>query len=271
MGPMVHSNPEAVMVIRDLVPSFLTTFSLPFSRGGVVKFGGRATAVKLSNGKIAVFSPVSLTNDVKKTISSMGGDVGYLIAPDIEHHIHLNAWHDAYPNSQILAPEGLPEKRKKQSHPPLPFPYVVTASNKSTILPPDLAREFKLEYSPMHPNKELAFLHIPTKSLIVADLLFNLPAKEQYSKAPESHGGVLTSLVQKFLGLEGEAKGQLRWNWWLAAAKDRKGFAEGVKEIRAWDFDRIIPCHGDVIEGRQNSTGAWDKVFKWFLDDSVKK
>jgi hypothetical protein len=78
---MTHASPETVMVIRNLIPSVVTTFSLPFARGGVVKFGGRATAVKLHNGKIAVFSPVSLTEDVKNSIANLGGDVAYLIAP----------------------------------------------------------------------------------------------------------------------------------------------------------------------------------------------
>lgn len=36
------SNPEDVMVIRELVPG-ITTLSLPFARGGLIKFGGRAT------------------------------------------------------------------------------------------------------------------------------------------------------------------------------------------------------------------------------------
>ena len=32
---------------------------------------------------------------------------------------------------------------------------------------------------PAHVKKDIAFYHVPSKSLLEADLLFNLPAKEQ--------------------------------------------------------------------------------------------
>lgn len=35
-------DPEAVLVIRDVLPN-ITTLSLPFARFGILKFGGRAT------------------------------------------------------------------------------------------------------------------------------------------------------------------------------------------------------------------------------------
>lgn len=67
------------MVIRQLSPN-ITTFSVPFERGGIIKFGGRATSVKLQDGGLAVFSPVSLTEEVKSTIKSQG-EVKYIVAP----------------------------------------------------------------------------------------------------------------------------------------------------------------------------------------------
>lgn len=42
-------------------------------------------------------------------------------------------------------------------------------------------------------NKDVAFLHKASRTLIVADLLFNLPAKEQYSKSSSSPGGIFAS------------------------------------------------------------------------------
>lgn len=39
---LVPKNPEEVMVIREIVPG-VTTLSVPFLRGGLIKFGGRAT------------------------------------------------------------------------------------------------------------------------------------------------------------------------------------------------------------------------------------
>jgi hypothetical protein len=42
MAPQVPSNPDEVMVIRNVTPD-IVTLSLPFSPFGGVKFGGRGT------------------------------------------------------------------------------------------------------------------------------------------------------------------------------------------------------------------------------------
>ncbi len=39
---LVPSNPSAVMVIRDITPN-ITTLSVPFSRFGLFRIGGRGT------------------------------------------------------------------------------------------------------------------------------------------------------------------------------------------------------------------------------------
>jgi hypothetical protein len=43
---LVPSDPAKVMVIRDVVPKTITTFSTPFWRFGRIKFGGRGTVGK---------------------------------------------------------------------------------------------------------------------------------------------------------------------------------------------------------------------------------
>lgn len=42
---LVPSNPEDVMVIRDITPN-IVTLSVPFQRVGKLRFGGRATIGK---------------------------------------------------------------------------------------------------------------------------------------------------------------------------------------------------------------------------------
>lgn len=50
---------EKQMVIRELVPG-VTTLSVPFSRGGIIKFGGRATIGIYHFLSLAVSPPSSL-------------------------------------------------------------------------------------------------------------------------------------------------------------------------------------------------------------------
>lgn len=272
MGPKLFpSNPSEVMVIRKVTPD-IVTLSLPFTRFGFFKFGGRGTMVKMASGSIAVFSPVNLTPEVKETISSLGGTVKYIAAPDLQHHLHVTAWKNAFPNAQIIAPEGLWEKR--QSNPEFkdtPFDHIFKKSKyPQQTVNDEFDSEFETEYVHGHGSRELVFLHKPSRTVIEADLLFNMPANEQYSRSTEDgSSGFMTKLVSSMMTAQPPAIWQRRFAWYVLAAKDRQGFAESMKKIDRWDFDRIIPCHGDVIE-----TGAkriFEDVFAWFLDDAKKR
>jgi hypothetical protein len=53
---LVPKNPEEVMVIRDVAPG-VTTLSVPFSRFGLIKVGGRAT-IGISSFTLFPQSPI---------------------------------------------------------------------------------------------------------------------------------------------------------------------------------------------------------------------
>lgn len=261
---LVPSDPAKVMVIREVVPRTITTLSAPFSRFGRVKIGGRGTIVRLQTGALAVFSPVALTDDVKAKVSELG-EVKYIAALDQEHHIFLGPWHKQYPNAQVMGPDTLPEKRAKQKNENVPFAFLFNKSKPVETISPEFDAEFDWEYVEAHVNKELVFHHKPTRSLIQADLMFNLPATEQYSKSDENpNTGLFTKLFTALQSTQGNAIWQQRTIWYGTSASNRKGFAQSIARIDKWNFDRIISCHGDVIEG--NGKGVFEKVFRWHLD-----
>lgn len=227
-------------------------------------------AVKLSSGALAVFSPVALTDATKAKVTEMGGQVRYLIALDYEHHIFLSEWAKQYPEALLIGPEGLQEKRAKQDDERIGkenFAVVFTKSKKhDTKVSEEFDADFDYEYVDGHANKELVFNYKPDKVLIQADLMFNLPAIEQYSKVPElekqKNNGFTNKLFNGIQNVEGDAKWIKRFNWYLLA-KDRPSFNKSINIIKSWDFDTMIPCHGDVIEGDGKATFL--KVFDWHL------
>lgn len=267
---LIPANPADVMVIRNITPN-VVTFSVPFKRFGTIPVGGRGTVVKLTSGALAVFSPVAMTDDVKAKLAELGGTVKYIIAPDIEHHIFITEWHQAYPEAKIIGPEGLPEKRVKQSanDPKIgkeEFAVVFTAKDKLSIkVDEEFDRDFLYEYVDSHANKELVFLYKPERIMIEADLMFNLPADEQYSKCPESEKkvGFPGKLFVNMQTTQGEAKGMKRFLWYVLSARDRNGFNESVKRINDWDFDTLIPCHGETLVG--NGKETFSRIFEWHL------
>lgn len=241
--------------------------------------------MRLESGALAVFSPVALTEDVKRKVSEMG-EVKYIAALDnevrlfsialrvllqknltkhLQHHIFLGPWHTEYPNAQVMGPEMLPEKRAKQNNENVPFSVLFSASKPVTSISPEFDAEFDWEYVPSHVNKELVFHHRPTRSLILADLMFNLPATEQFSKSGvEPNTGILSKIFNTLQSTKGDAKWQQRTIWYGTSAKDRNGFSKSMEKIDKWEFERIIPCHGDVIEGE--GKGIFEKVMRWHLD-----
>lgn len=270
---LIPSDPDKVMVIRTLTPS-IVTYSTPFLRFGRIKIGGRGTVVKLSNGALAVFSPVALTPTVLTSLTERLGsqDIRYITALDQEHHIFVESWHKQWPNATIIAPETLPDYRDKQNY------FKVPSSNwhlfrkndpASLSVDPAFDAEFDAEYVHAHANQEIVFHHRPSRTLIEADLLFNLPATEQMSRSGVSPtSGFLTRLFVGLNNTAGDAIWQRRFLWYAISSSDRKGYNASMAKIAKWDFDRIIPCHGDVIE--TNGKGIFQKVMQWHLEAAKK-
>lgn len=268
---LVPANPSDVMVIRDVTAN-VVTLSVPFARFGTIPVGGRATIVRLTSGALAVFSPVALTPEVKAKVDSLGGNVQYLIAPDLEHHIYLSTWATAYPSAKLIGPEGLPEKRLATTGDDKigkePFAVVFKGATKKDIkISAEFDADFEYEYVDAHANKELVFFYKPDKVLIEADLVFNLPAIEQYSRvadADKPKPGIFAKVFMSAQSGEGAAKGQKRLLWYALSSGNRTGFNESAKRIHSWDFDTLIPCHGETIVG--GAKAFYEKVFEWHLN-----
>lgn len=231
--------------------------------------------VKLATGSLAVFSPAPITPSLSSKLASLGNRVSYIIAPDLEHHIFLSAWHSAYPTAHFIGPAGLAEKRAEQAKKndkvtAITFQTVFSEANRDTVRVSDeFDREFVYEFVGAHPNKELVFCHTPSKTLIEADLLFNLPATEQYSRSAEDAGsGWATRLACQLMGTQGDALWQKRAQWYLFSAKNRPSYEKSLQRISGWDFENVVPCHGDSIVG--GGKGVFEKVFGWHLEGVAK-
>lgn len=234
--------------------------------------------VKLTSGNLAVFSPVALTPSAQKRISALGnGKVAYIIAPDIEHHIFVSEWARAFPEAKIIGPEGLPEKRAKTRGDDRigqeTFDVVFRAATKrQTAISPEFDADFEYEFVDAHVNKELVFFYKPDRVMIEADLFFNLPPTEQYSRVvDEPKEGMLSKLFGRFQSAQYEPTKMRRFIWYLVSRSDRDGFNDSIRRMDAWDFNKVIPCHGDTIVPFHgdiivaNPKEVYRKVFAWHL------
>ena len=222
--------------------------------------------MKLASGSIVVISAVKLTEHVRHAVGSFGGTVKYILAPNLEHYIHIAEWKNAFPDAKVIGPDLLPQKCAKN---PLlkdvQFDIVYTSSNRSPFVSEEFDSEFEVEYLDSMASQDIVLFHKRSKTAIEADLLFNVPATEQFSKSGKS---ATSGILFYFLAPLFSAKGSATWQKWLAwhvlSSKDRHGFTHSLERINSWQFERIIPCHGDVIESEARQVFA--KVFERFLE-----
>ncbi|KAJ7598658.1 hypothetical protein C8J56DRAFT_814825 [Mycena floridula] len=253
------------LVIRQVTEN-VWTFSRPFPRFGFLPWGGRSTAIKLDAG-VWVLASTPLTQETKSTIDKLG-PVKWIVAADILHHMFLAEFKKAYPDAKLIGVEGLGEKKKAEgveldggkstNH----LPYVKLTDLLSAEYGRDPAGtlygfedEIKACYFSGFENKDVAFHHVASKTLIVADLLFNLPGKEQYSKTTKSAKIPIIGKLDPYTWVHK--------NFVWGAGKDKPAMTRDAKTVAEWDFERVIMCHGDVIE--TDGKKAWASAYTKYL------
>ncbi|KAJ6469502.1 hypothetical protein C8R45DRAFT_433057 [Mycena sanguinolenta] len=238
------------IIIREVAED-VWIFSRPFPLFGWIHIGGRSTAVKLSSGGVWVIASTPLSQETKAKLDELG-PVEYIIGINSVHNLFLGEFKRAYPNAKLIAPAAALERCSDKT---LSFDGVWGRD------PPETKYGFEDDiqacYFSGHSNKDVAFFHPRSSTLIEADLVVNLPGTEQYSKS--AMAGRFP-----FYGPLGKPYGWLQNKLAAARAQDPIAMKRDVKTVAEWKFERIIPCHGDVIESEGNM--VWIEAYKSFLD-----
>ncbi|OSD02699.1 hypothetical protein PYCCODRAFT_1452177 [Trametes coccinea BRFM310] len=247
MSSSTHNDSKCA--IREVAPD-VWTFSCPFSRFGLIPFGGRSTAIKLSNGDVWVLASTPLDEATKSKLAEIG-PVKWIVGADAVHHLFLGDYKKQYPDAKLIAVDEAAKKKAKEG---LKFDGAWGADPASTRY--GFEGDVQHCYFSGFKNKDVAFFHPKSRTMIEADLLFNLPAREQYSKTGSP------GYFPIFGNLNPYSWAHKRFAWSLGV--DKEAMKRDVKTVAGWDFDRIIPCHGDVIE--KNAKAAWLEAYKWYMD-----
>ena len=183
----------------------------------------RMTVVRLEDGGLWVHSPGPIDDRTAQELDRLG-PVRFLVAPNRYHHLHLPAAVVRFPEAEVLGVSGLAEKRKD-----------LTFTGTLGVASPWGAEMQPIPIDGMPALNEVAFCHRPSGSLLVADLLFNLqqprgPILSTYLRLTGVHRRVAMSRMIRF------------------AIRDRAACAASCLRLLRQPFDRLIPCHGDVVE-----------------------
>jgi hypothetical protein len=202
-----------------------------------VETGTRMTVARLADGGLFVHSPVSLDGGTREAIDALG-PVAAVVAPSRFHHLYVGEWNEAYPDAVLCACPGLPKKRGD-----LPWDRVLSDTPE-----PEWRGEIDQVFVGARSlENEVVFFHRASRTLVCADLVFNLL----------HHPAFTTRIVARLLG---NTKPGATWLERLII-RDRKGAREQLDRVLAWDIERIVLGHGALVEsdGREvlRSAYAW--------------
>lgn len=203
-----------------------------FSVPAFGNIGGCATIIAYEPDSLMIVSPAKFTETELEEIRKLG-DVRWLVSPNPIHHLYLPRAHRAFPDARLAGPERTALKQAD-----LKFDLILTASAKMPWANGVDTIRF-LARSPM--DEEYVFFHHTTRTLVVCDLLFNLPPatttwNKMWRKINRVGDGLAMSNVSRLL------------------------FDQNCVRLHAPEIDKLNPenlimCHGEPILGQ-----ARDKI-----------
>ena len=214
-------------MIREVAADLFTAEDVLALPGGL-KMPVRMAAVRLPRGGLLVHSPIALTDGRLVSVARLDA-VEYLLAPNRQHHRFVGPWLSRFAGARLYGAPGLPAKR-----PDLKFTGVLGQETPSGAPWASVLDQTLIEGAPG--LSETVFFHRPTRSLLVSDLLFNIvhPAN------------LMTKLILTMTGTRGRlAMSRL----WRRYTRNRRALKASVERVLSWDFERLLPAHGDILEG----------------------
>jgi Domain of unknown function (DUF4336) len=187
--------------------------------------GTRMTVIRLADGSLLLHSPVVLDAELRRALDALG-PVRYAVAPNRVHHLYAGDVATAYPGARLWIGPGLETKRPD-------LRYVAILGDEA---PPEWRGQVDQTFFAGRPyENEVVFLHRASRTLVMCDLAFNFgPSAPLVTR-------IWMSLILSY-GRFGPSKLD------PLLIRDRAAARASLERILAWDFDRVIVAHGDVLE-----------------------
>lgn len=232
-----------------------------------LEVGTRMTVIRLNDDRLMVISPIRTDEALIHQLNQLG-DVGYIVVPNLYHHLFVAQFKQIYPNAELWATPGL-----EQKCPDLLIDQIigeltsqsqrVEQSSKRSDRTSQLLDgiEFAmvtgfntLDIKGYSPLNEWVFFHAKSRTLIVTDLAFNF----------DINSSLTTQLVAKLLGGYKQLRPSLLEK---IATQDKDGVKKSIQQILTWDFERVIMAHGSILE--QDGKRQFQLGYEWFLGMSL--
>lgn len=204
--------------------------------------GRRMVVIRLANGGLLIHSPVRLSTELGAALDQLG-EVRFVVpASELHGHLYMEQYRDAYPRVKLFAAPGLDRKRTD-----LRFDGLL-----SGVAEPEWRDDLdQMAFEGHRRLNEIEFFHFNTRTLITGDLCCNFGP--QWSRMTRL---MAQGRIRQGLGPPTEVR-------ILGLFRDRGAVRRSLERILAWEFERILPGHGEIVH--TGGTGAFEEGFARLL------
>lgn len=188
--------------------------------------GRQLVVVRLPSGELWVHSPIPWSDDLRREVGRIG-PVRHVVGPNRFHDECLREFQQEHPEATFHAAPGLASDRQDIRFAPESLSDTPPPAWRTTLEQHLIAGMPRLN--------EVVFFHPASRSLLIADIAFNL--------GPD--GPLLTRIALRLSDAWGRFTPS---RFCKSLMRDRAAVRASIDRVLAWDFDRIIAGHGCNIE-----------------------
>lgn len=223
-------------MLRPLAPA-LWVVETPLRFLGM-QVGRLMTVVRLADGGLLVHSPAELGDELRKELDALGEVRVVVPASSLHGHLFMEQYRAAYPRAALFAAPGLERRRKD-----LTFDGALGDEPDSRWR--DDLDQMRFEG---HRNlTEIPLFHRRSRTLVLGDLGWNITP-------------TMPAVVRLWAG---RRSGFGPTRPFRLGLRDKEAVRRSTERVLEWDFDRIIPGHGEIVDsdGREAFRAAYGSLY----------
>ncbi|HEY1925905.1 MAG TPA: DUF4336 domain-containing protein [Caulobacteraceae bacterium] len=204
------------------------------------RYPTRMAVIRLSGGGLLIWSPVGLSETLRKELQGLG-EVRFLVAPNSLHHVFLAEWRQAYPQARLYAAPGLRLRRKD----------IEFDADLGDEPPPEWAEDLDQVLVPGNRiTTEVVFFHRSSGAVLFTDLI------QQF---PRGWFRGWRSIVAR-LDLMTEPEPAVPRKFRVAFV-NRRAAKAALQRVLAWPSSKVVMAHGRPVETDGQAFIA--RAFRW--------
>jgi predicted RNA-binding protein len=202
----------------------------------------RCAIMRLSDGNLVVWSPVTLTDDLKNAVDALG-PVKALIAPNSFHHLFFKDWADAYPHAKCFAAPRLAKKRAD-------IAFDATLTDMADVIWVGELAQVIVRGNIL--TDEVVFFHKASGTVVFTDIL------QQFDKGWFTGWRGSVARLDLMEGTEPQVLRKFR-----LAFRNRKAAQASIKTILGWPTQQVLMAHGRPVT--KDANGFLKRAFSWLM------